>query len=224
MAKRRVLVIAPHMDDEALGCGGTIARHAAIGDAVTVIFVAHRIYGHAYDRARHMVERSHALKAKKILKYKDAIFLDLADEKLDGSVQSVIIAIEKEVARLKPEIVYIPFRGDNHQDHRAVFDASRVVFRPSVSKRVKNIYMYEIPSSTEQSPPLSENAFIPNRHVDIKRTIEAKLRAYGCYETESRKFPHPRSQDAVKNLARKRGSDVGLEWAEAFMVLKDIWS
>lgn len=223
MKKQKVLVIAPHMDDESLGCGGTICKHVASEDAVSVIFVAHRIYGHKYDGPKDKVEGSHALKAKKILGYRDAIFLNLPDERLDGSVQDIIISLEKEMAKIAPDRVYLPFRGDNHQDHRAVFDAARVVFRPAAADIVRSICMYEVPSSTEQSPPISENAFLPNRYVDISEFIDKKLDAIACYKTEKRRFPHPRSEESIKILAKKRGSEGGFGFAEAFMILRDNW-
>lgn len=224
MAKRqKILVIAPHMDDEALGCGGTICKHVAAGDCVSVIFVANRIYGHTYDEAKSKVEKSHALKAKDILDYKDSIFLSMPDERLDGAIQDIIISIEKEIPGISPDIVYLPFRGDNHQDHRAVFDAARVVFRPSANNEIKGIYMYEVPSSTEQSPPMPENAFLPNLYTNVTDFLGKKLSAIECYETEKRNFPHPRSNEAVKLLARKRGGESGFDFAEAFMVLRNIW-
>ncbi len=218
-----VLVIAPHMDDEVLGCGGVIARHKDAGDKVWVIFVAHRIYNHQFDEQRNRTEMSHALRAKDVLGYDEAVFLNLPDERLDGSVQDIIIPLEREVGKIKPDTVYVPFRGDNNQDHRAVFDAARVVLRPSASPYIKNIYMYEAPSSTEQSPPLLENAFLPNYYVNILDHIEIKLKALACYETEYRPFPHPRSEENVKVLAQKRGAEIGIAYSEAFMILRQKW-
>jgi LmbE family N-acetylglucosaminyl deacetylase len=223
MKNMKILVIAPHMDDEVLGCGGTICRHVEAGDEVDVIFVAHRIYDHIYDAAKNNMERSHALKAKEVLGYRNAIFLDMNDERLDASVQDLIIELEQQVGKLKPEVVYIPFRGDNHQDHRAVFDAARVVLRPSSTSFIKKIYMYEVPSSTEQSPVMLENAFLPARYVNIKAYIDDKIKALLCYETEKRTFPNPRSQEAVRLVAGKRGTESGFEAAEAFMVIRSIW-
>lgn len=219
----KVLVIAPHMDDEVLGCGGTIARHKASRDKVWVIFVAHRIYNHQYDEARNNIEKAHALEAKKILGYDEAIFLNLNDERLDVAVQDIIIPLEKWVADIRADIVYVPFRGDNHQDHRAVFDAARVVLRPLATDYVKSVYMYEVPSSTEQSPPLLDSAFLPNHYVDITDFWDKKVNALKCYETEKRVFPHPRSIEALHILAQKRGVEIGFNCAEAFVVLRSKW-
>lgn len=219
----KILVIAPHMDDETLGCSGVICRHQNAGDKVWVIFIAHRIYDHRFDEEKNKIEKSHAIKVKEILNYHEAIFLDMNDERLDACIQEIIIPLEKYIERIKPEIVYIPFKGDNNQDHRAVFDAARVVLRPSATPFIKKVFMYEVPSSTEQSPPLLENVFLPNYYVNIKEYIDAKIQALRCYETEKRVFPHPRSEEALKVLAQKRGTEIGFEYAEAFMIIREKW-
>lgn len=211
------------MDDEVLGCGGIIAKHKDSGDNVSVIFIAHRVYNHCFDERRNTIEKSHAMKAKDVLGYDDAIFLDLPDERLDVAVQDIIIPLEKNIDTINPSIVYIPFRGDNNQDHRAVFDAVRVVLRPSAMAYINNIYMYEVPSSTDQSPPLSENAFLPNFYVDIKDYIDKKIKALRCYESESRQYPHPRSEKGIKVTAQKRGIESSLEYAEAFIMIRGKW-
>ena len=215
-----VLVIAPHMDDEALGAGGTIARHVALGDRVSVCFVADRIYDHKLDQSKVEEERRCARAAQEQLGYQDAIFLGLADERLDACVQDVIIPLEQAVSTIRPDIVYLPHRGDNHQDHRAVFEAAQVVFRPAVSG-VQRILCYETPSSTEQAPPDVTTAFLPTCYVDIAPYLERKLAAVACYERESRQFPHPRSPEAIRALAAWRGSRVGFHAAEAFAVVRE---
>jgi LmbE family N-acetylglucosaminyl deacetylase len=220
---KRVLIIAPHMDDEVLGCGGVIAKHKSNADETTVVFIAHRVYNHRFDERRNNIEKTNALRARAILGYADAIFLDLPDERLDAAIQEIVIPLEKHIREIQPEIVYIPFRGDNNQDHRAVFDAARVVLRPVATPFIKNIYMYEVPSSTEQSPPLPENAYLPSYYVDIKKDIDKKLAALSCYESEIRVYPHPRSLDGVRIWSQKRGMEIGFEYAEAFMILRDKW-
>src|SRR3990170_3210860 len=142
---KKILIIAPHMDDEVLGCGGIIGKHKDSGDIVSVIFIAHRVYNHSFDEQRNNIEKSHAIKAKDVLCYDDAIFLDLPDERLDTAIQDIIIPLEKNINAIKPSIVYIPFRGDNNQDHRAVFDAARVALRPTATTYINHIYMYEVP-------------------------------------------------------------------------------
>jgi N-acetylglucosamine malate deacetylase 1 len=221
--KNTVLVIAPHMDDEVLGCGGTICRHLAQGDSVTVVFVAYRIYNHQFDEQKNAAEVKHARRAQAVLGYQTCTFLNLPDERLDGYLQDIIIPLETQIEAVKPATVYIPFFQDNNQDHRAVFNAARVALRPAATPFIKKVLMYEVPSSTEQSPQVSQTVFVPNYHVDISSCIARKIRALRCYETEKRVFPHPRSEEAVIVLAQKRGIEAGFTHAEAFMAVRERW-
>jgi len=219
----RILVISPHMDDEVLGVGGTIARHVSEGDDVYVCFIAHRIYDHKYDEAKNKFEVECALKAKKLLGYKEAEFFNLNDERLDACVQDIIIPIENYVKKVDPEIVYVPHRGDNNQDHRAVFEAAMIVLRPSANRNIKRILCYEVSSSTEQSPPFEESAFLPNFYANIEEHLRTKIEALRCYKTEKRGFPHPRSDKGIEILAMKRGIEAGFKAAEAFVLVRERW-
>lgn len=220
---KKVLIIAPHLDDEILGCGATIARHVENGDIVHVCVVAHRVYEHVYDADKANIEKAHSLSAKNTLGYQEIEYLDLPDERLDSCLQDIIIPLEKYFLSICPEIVYVPFYGDNNQDHRAVFHAARVVLRPAACPQLSSVFMYETPSSTEQSLPFAENFFTPNHYVDIEKYLDIKLTALQCYETEKRNFPHPRSSEAIRILSQKRGTEIGFSAAEAFMVLRNKW-
>ena len=220
----KVLVIAPHMDDEVLGCGGTIARHVECGDNVFVCFVAHRAYNHQFNDERNEVEKEHANRAKEVLNYKESVFLELNDERLDACVQDVIIPLEEYITRIKPQIVYSPFCNDNNQDHQAVAKAVQVVLRPVAVPFVERWLMYETPSSTEQTPSVGILGFQPNVYYDIGDCLDKKLKAIACYETEARPFPNPRSTEGVKALAMKRGMECGLEYAESFMLVRERFS
>lgn len=219
----RVFVVTPHMDDEVLGAGGVIARHVDQGDEVQVCFIACRVYNHRFDEAQNQLEVQCTMKAKEILGYKEAHFLNLPDERLDTCLQDIIIPLEQRVEALAPEVVYLPHRGDNNQDHRAVFRAAQVVFRPVATPYLRRLLCYEVPSSTEQSPPVPEAAFLPNCYVNVGSYLERKLEALRCYDTERRPFPHPRSEEAVRILALRRGSESGFPAAEAFLILRDKW-
>jgi len=218
----KVLVIAPHMDDEVLGCGGTMVRHIQGSDDVTVCVVANRAYGHRYDAALIEREKGACLTAKELLGYHVLLFLDLPDEQLDHSQIKLIVPLEEVVARVQPAIAYLPHPGDLNQDHRAVFQAALVACRPQGSP-VKIIRVYEVPSSTDQVPALGPWPFLPNYYVDISGVLDLKIKALGCYEAESHPFPHPRSPEGLVALGRKRGMEVGLEAAEAFMGLREVW-
>ncbi len=219
----KILIIAPHMDDEVLGMGGTIARHVAVGDRVHVAIIAHRVYERAYNEEINKQEMQATLASKEVLGYHEVEFFGLADEQLDRCIQDILIPLEGYYNKVKPDILYTNFCGDNNQDHRAVFDAVRVVARPTSAHKVKRVLMYETPSSTDQSPPLIQNMFLPNYYVSIDGFLDKKIKALAIYEREKRSFPHPRSDEGIEILAGKRGMEAGLFLAEAFMILRDEW-
>jgi LmbE family N-acetylglucosaminyl deacetylase len=219
----KVLVIAPHMDDEVLGCGGTIRRHVTAGDDVIVCIVTQRAYNHEYDHELISREKDACHRARDILGYNEIVFLDLPDEKLDQSQIDIIVPLEETVNEYRPDIVYLPHRGDNNQDHRAVFEAVRVACRPYAAGGASTLRVYEVPSSTDIVPLYAEWPFLSNYYVDISAVLEDKLKAMACYEAESRPFPHPRSQKGLRTYAMKRGIESGLSAAEAFMVIRDFW-
>ncbi len=219
----KVLVIAAHMDDEVLGMGGTIARHVKAGDRVAVCVVTQRAYGHRYAEKDVLAEKKSAREAAKILGYRDLTFLDLPDERLDEKILSVVIPLEKVILGFRPEVVYTTHRGDNNQDHRAVFQATMITCRSIARHKVRRLLCYEVPSSTEQAPPFPEYAFQPNFYVNITGTLPKKLRAARAYRRELRHFPHPRSLQGLKALAQKRGTETGFPAAEGFIQVRDQW-
>lgn len=218
-----VFVIAPHMDDEVLGCGGTIARHVTNGDRVTVCVVANRAYGHKYDKEIIAEEKQAAEAAKKVLGYEQLYFLDLPDERLDSSIQDIIIPLEELFNAAEAEVAYTCHGGDLNQDHRAVFQASMVVLRPHSAVKPRRVLSYEVPSSTDQVFPIVSMAYQPNFYVDISGQLPKKIDALRCYERETRQFPHPRSLEGMEVYAKKRGTEAGLKAAEAFVILRDEW-
>lgn len=220
----RVAVIAPHMDDEVLGVGGTITKHVRNGDDVAVCIVANRAYGNEYLPDRIERQKNAALRAKDILGYQEITFLGLNDEQLDNKIIDVVVPLEGFISKYRPEIVYLNHRGDSNQDHRAVFQAGIIACRTFSVEYVKRVMCYEVLSSTEQAPPFSEFAFLPNVYVDIQGFLEAKVEALACYEDELRAFPHPRSAEGIRVLAKKRGMEIGYSAAEAFSLIREKWS
>ena len=222
----RDLIIAPHMDDEVLGVGGTICKHIKLGDLVKVLFIANRVYNHTFDQQRLEVEEGHALQAKEVLGYQEVEFARLPDENLSAHFVEVLKVIERTAQEFGPEIVYLNYRNDPHQDHKVVFETGLICFRPiaSLPRRVRRIACYEVPSATEQAGPFVEHAFIPTFYIDISGFVAAKQRAMACYETESKTFPHPRSKEGIQAVATARGIRAGLTAAEAFMVLYEEWA
>lgn len=219
----RVLVISAHMDDEVIGMGGTIAKHVAAGDDVSVCVACQRAYNHQFDPKIVEEEKQAAMRAAKILGYEDIRFLDLRDELLDERLLDAIVPLEECVLKIKPSVVYTHHRGDSSQDHRAVFHATLIACRAISAHKVPRLFTYEVPSSTDIAPPFLEYAFQPNFYVNIGDFLDRKIEAMKAYTRELREFPHPRSAKGLEVLAQKRGMEVGFQAAEAFMVVRDEW-
>lgn len=220
----RILVIAAHMDDEILGAGGTIAKHVASRDRVSVCIVSQRAYEHRIDPTRVQEEQAAARRAARLLGYHDLQFLELHDERLDERLIDLLVPLEECLRRVRPSVVYTHHRGDSNQDHRAVFQATMIACRAIAKPKVPRLLAYEVPSSTDQAPPFPEYAFQPNFYVDINPFLARKLKAMSAYRRELREFPHPRSLQGLEVLAKKRGMEVGFRAAEAFMLVRDEWS
>ena len=220
--RSRVLVIAPHPDDEVLGCGGTIAKHVQGGDEVYLCIVT-KAYPPEWSETEIKERREEVLRVNGILGIKKTYFLDLPTVKLDTVPRKELNdAISQVVNEVQPEVVYIPHRGDVNQDHRLVFEAAIVATRPKHGPRIKRILAYETLSETEWAAPFAGDAFVPNVYVDISDTLETKLKAMAAYQTELKEYPHPRSLEAISTQAKFRGSAVGVPAAEAFMLIREI--
>lgn len=216
-----ILVLAPHPDDEVLGCGGTIAKHTSDGDEVNLCIVT-KAYPPEWPKEEVKQRKEEALRANRILGTKKTYFLDLPTVKLDTIPQKELNeAITQVVNKLQPEIVYIPHGGDLNNDHRLVFSAAMVATRPKPPLTIRRVLCYEVLSETEWAAPFVENAFMPNVYVDISKTLATKLKAMSEYKSELKEFPHPRSLEAISALTKMRGATIGVEAAEAFMLIRE---
>lgn len=203
----RVLVIAPHPDDEVLGCGGTIKKHTIEGDEVYLCIVTK---AYIPDWTQEFIEnrKKEISCANDALGIKETFLLDLPTVKLDTIGQKKLNDLISEIVeRIKPDILYLPFGQDSNKDHRLVFKAG--LFSSKGIRKVLS-YSYESP------------LFAPNLYTDIFETLGDKLKAMSCYASELRDFPHVRSLEAVKITAQKRGIESGLRAAEAFIIIKKI--
>ncbi|AZJ35044.1 PIG-L family deacetylase [Tenacibaculum singaporense] len=217
-----VLVIAPHADDEILGCGATIAKHISEGDTVKVVVVTRGIKELYSDDVIEGI-RKEAKEAHKYLKIEETIFYDFPAPMLDQTPSYLISnEISKIIKSYEPEIVYLPHRGDLHKDHRMVFESSLVAIKPVNGCSVKEIYSYETLSETEWAAPFGDDAFIPNVFVDVSEFMEQKVEAMKKFESQLKEFPHSRSIEAINALAKFRGSTVGANAAESFMLIRNI--
>jgi len=213
---KKILIIAPHNDDEVLGVGGTIAKHVKQGDKVYICSVT---IGPNSERATMI--RDEALNSHRFLGITKTFFLDLPVVNLAQLPTTEInTAIENVVNEVKPNIAYIPHRGDMHIDHKVVSESSMVALRPLNNPQLEIIYAYETLSETEWDIPSASNAFLPNVYSEVTDTIDEKLEAMKFYKSQLYKFPHPRSLRAIKALSEYRGSTIGVEHAESFMLIR----
>lgn len=223
---RVVLVIAAHADDEALGCGGTMARHTEAGDAVHVLFLADGVGARGNGEEQKLAldaRRAAGEHAASILGAHPPIFLDFPDNQLDTvPMLEIARAIEAVGEKLQPQIVYTHHAGDLNIDHRICNQAVLTAFRAYPGQSVRAIHTFEVCSSTEWAFASTGPAFVPTRYVDISRFIDMKLAALEAYAMEIRPFPHIRSSRAVSALAAWRGGCVGCEAAEAFITVREI--
>lgn len=218
----KVLVIAPHPDDEILGVGGTIAKHTDHGDEVTICIVTK---GCAPLFSLESVEkvRGECREADKFLGVKETVFLDFPAAMLEKIPRHELNdAFVRLVQDLRPETVYIPHRGDMQLDHKMVVDALMVALRPKYKHKVNRILAYETMSETGWDIPNSANEFIPTAYNDISRFLERKLEALKFFRSQLSEYPDARSIEAVKALALYRGAMINMRAAEAFHVIREI--
>ena len=217
-----ILVVAPHPDDEILGCGGTIKKMISQNKKVCVLIISRGKKG-MFSEERINNVRMEALKAHRILGITGTEFLDFPAPELDLiSVSELSFAISEVIAKVRPDTIFLPHRGDLHHDHKAVFNAGLVSARPQKFGFVKRLFSYETLSETDWAAPFGDDVFIPDFYVNITEVFNAKLEAMKCYKSQLKDFPNPRSLKAIEALANLRGSTVGFEYAEAFMTIRVI--
>lgn len=212
---RRVLVIAAHPDDELLGCGGTIALHALHGDEVTSVIACE---GESLRYGPGGVgQAEHTQLAAATLGVHDVRQLGFPDQRLDTiTLTELITPLERVVREVRPSIVYGQYGGDVNRDHELLFKALLVATRPT-EPSVETVYAFDTASSTEWGYP---RTFVADTWVDISATLDRKIAAMACYQSEVRDYPHPRSLEALRNRARAWGNQSCLEAAEVFMTVR----
>ena len=208
MTRDVVLIIAPHADDEILGCGGYISKNQYNKD-IHVIVVAHR-EEHRFENLKNInnIESSYRIKYH---------LLNNIDERLDAMSSSDLTKqIEKLYLKIKPTIVFIPFNGDINSDHTAVHKSCLISFRKIQNTQPNELLMYEIPSSTTQG----SSPFFPNTYSILnKEDVEMKWELLSYYKSELRPYPNPRSELGLETYARFRGMECNKEYAEAYISL-----
>jgi LmbE family N-acetylglucosaminyl deacetylase len=221
---KNILVVAPHCDDEVLGCGGVMGKYSSMGVNVFVAIITNGHIGAPELFSKEGTERvrSEALKAHRILGVAKTFFLDFPAPRLDSiPAYKISLELDKIINEYSIDTLYVPHRGDIHKDHGITFLASLVAARPINNCPVNRILAYETLSETEWAPPFGDDAFIPTEFVDVKDYLQKKLDAFSCFDTQKKEFPHPRSLESIENLCKMRGATVGFDRAEAFMVIRN---
>jgi LmbE family N-acetylglucosaminyl deacetylase len=220
---KTVLVVAAHPDDEVLGCGGTIARHVAEGDAVHIVFMADGVGSRNGEVAQDLNKRNLAKKrALEILGVTSHHTLDFPDNRMDSlALLDIVQPLEKLVQLIQPCTVYTHHHGDLNVDHRLTHLAVLTVCRPLPRCSIREILAFEVMSSTEWAGP-GKHSFEPNVFVDMSGYWLKKSAALKEYDLEMRPEPHSRSVPHLDALSKHRGACVGVERAEAFVLIRHL--
>lgn len=217
---KRVLIVAAHADDEVLGAGGAIARHATAGDDVRVLIMADCRTARP-DWRKPPALNAAAIEAAKVLGVSGVLFGERGGMTLDAGPELPLVQIiETELKLARPDVVYTHHAGDLNSDHRAVSHAVMVATRPFGAWTPELVLHFEVPSSTGWETP---SAFAPNHFVALPAGIlERKLAAMACYAEELRPAPHPRSIEGLRHRAAYWGQQCGVEYAEPFMLMREV--
>ena len=223
-----ILFIAAHPDDEVLGSGGTIARIANETKNVYVAILGEGITSRYSRREQADVSALENLRksskcVSELLGVKELFLYDLPDNRFDTIPSlDIIKIIEVLIDKVKPSTIFTHHGGDLNIDHAIIHRATLTATRPHAGQFVKKVYAYEVPSSTEWAFGQFNMRFQANVFVDISVTLEKKIEAMEIYESEARTFPHPRSPEALRALAKRWGAAAGLEAAEVFELIREI--
>ena len=212
----KILAIAPHPDDETLGCGGTLFKHKADGDEIYWLIVTGISVDTGWSNDA-VIKRDNEINAvSKKYGFSDVYNLRLPTTKIDIlPLSDLIEKITDVYKKVDPDIIYIPFPDDVHTDHQIIVKALQSTFKWFRFPHIKKVYMYETPSETEFNF-VENRVFSPNVFVKISQYIDNKIETMKIYDGEMGEFPFPRSEKTIRSLAALRGSQSGFESAEAF--------
>jgi len=224
MKDKTILVVAAHPDDEILGCGGTIKRLVSEGCTAFTLILGEGITSR--DKKRDRGEREAEIEelkkqvneANQIIGVKEIVLHDFPDNRFDTvALLDIVKVIENIKNELQPDIIFTHHQNDLNVDHQITYKAVLTATRPMMGECIKELYSFEVLSSTEWNYPLS---FSPDVFFDISDYLECKQEAMGVYKSEVRDFPHPRSLEGIKVNAKNWGMKVGYKYAEAFKCVR----
>lgn len=219
----KIVVISAHPDDEVIGCGGTLLKHKANGDDISWIIITNVFENQGFTKQRIESRQKEIETVKNMMGFSSIHKLDYPTMSLDSnSINSIIPKISEIFNKIKPEVIYVMNRSDAHSDHRVTFDAVAACTKSFRYPFIKKVLMYECISETEFAPALPERVFQPNYFVDISNYFKNKIEVMKIYESELGEHPFPRSPRNIEALATFRGATAGVEYAEAFQLIKYI--
>jgi LmbE family N-acetylglucosaminyl deacetylase len=219
----KVLVLAVHPDDETLGCGGTLLKHKDNGDEINWLIATDIKESEGYDKQTVKTREDEIIKVERLFDFDSVNRLGLPTTKVDKySMSELISKISSVVKKVKPNIIYLPFKSDVHSDHKYIFDAAYSCTKSFRYTFINKIYMMETLSETEFSVSTKEESFTPNVFVDISNYIGRKIEIMKIYESEIGEHPFPRSERNIRALGTYRGATSDCDYAESFMLLKEV--
>ena len=216
-----ILAISVHPDDETLGCGGTLLKHREKGNKI-FWFILTQANNKKTTSIPNIValQKQYVSKVAATYNFEDFKQLSFLTTELDRyPLGEIILEVSKYISQIKPSVIYLNFYNDVHSDHRVAFEAVYSCTKNFRYPFIEKILMYESLSETEFAPAIQNNAFVPNVFVDISPFMEKKLEIMKLFTTEQMDEPFPRAMSSIRALARYRGSRIGVEYAEAFMLL-----
>jgi LmbE family N-acetylglucosaminyl deacetylase len=217
-----VLVVAPHPDDETLGCGGTLLRHIAEGAKVHWVLVTEMTKEQGFSKGQVCLRNDEIRHVAEYFGFSSTHRLGFPPARLDTvPLVEIVEALGRVTQETGATTLYIPAPGDVHSDHRITFDACLPLMKPFRYPSLQRILAYETLSETEHSPPHPSTSFSPTVWIDIEKYISAKIEAMKHYVGELGKHPFPRSEEGLRAIATFRGSTAGFQAAEAFMLLRE---
>jgi len=220
----RILIVAAHPDDEILGCGGTVAKLVQNGyEAYTLILGEGKTSREGATEQELEQLNTELRKANEIIGIEEVFVRNFPDNAFDSvALLTIVKEIEAIISQIKPNIIFTHHIGDLNIDHQITHHAVLTATRPMTDQSVKEIYAFEVPSSTEWNFFTKETAFVPNVFVDITETIDLKVKAMAEYKSELREYPHPRSLQHISELAKVNGTKVGLGYSENFILIRKV--
>ena len=220
---KRVLVVVAHSDDESFGCGGFIKK-LSLNNNIKAISFTNGVGSRPNQKIREIKKREKSsIDASKILGFAWMEQYNFDDNRLDKvSLLEIIKLIEKNKKKFKPHIVLTHNFSDLNIDHRKVAEATLTAFRPEPKEKLEQFLTFEVPSATDYRVLRNKKNFIPNYFVNIEKFIKQKIKAIRCYKKEIKPYPHSRSINGVINLSKIRGNQSGLNYAEAFEIIRKI--